>query len=119
MPKTVEEVKAEIKGDIDELMERYKEYQKGGFKFNEIATFTFEAGSKLVEAVENVQEISGAQKKEVVLSTVKDIYKTVDPDIPWVPEPFETWIEDFLLDRALDAFIDFIVQKYKDKSIFN
>ena len=118
MAKTVEEIKAEIKADIDELMERFKEYQKDGFNFNEIAKFTFEAGSKLVEAVENVQDISGAQKKEVVLSTVKDIYKTVDPNIPWVPEPFETWIEDFLLDRALDAFIDFIVQQFKDKDIF-
>jgi len=27
-------------------------------------------------------------------------------------------IEDVMLDKALDVFIDFIVSKYKDKGIF-
>jgi hypothetical protein len=28
-------------------------------------------------------------------------------------------LEDIMIDKALDAFIDFIVDKYKSKGIFN
>jgi len=118
MAKTVEEIKKEIKKDIDELMASFEKHKEEGFQLTEIAQFTFEAGTKLVEAVENVQGISGEQKKEVVISTVKEIYQKVNPDIPLIPEPFETLIEDVMLDKALDVFIDFIVSKYKDKGIF-
>jgi hypothetical protein len=75
-------------------------------------------GTRLIEAVENVQGISGEQKKEVVVSTVKGIYKQVNPNIPLIPEPFESWMEDLLLDKALNEFVDFIVGKYKEKGIF-
>ncbi len=119
MTKTVEEIKKEIEVDINELVASFMKYKEGGFEFKEIAKFTFEAGSKLVEAVENVEGISGPQKKEVVKSTIKEIYKKVNPDIPYIPEPFETWVEDVMLDKSLDAFIDFIVSKYKDKGIFD
>jgi len=118
MVKTAEEVKEEIRKDIDELVESFWKYKKGGFQIMEVAKFTFEAGTKLVEAVEKVQGISGRQKKEVVKSTVKDIYKRVNPDIPWIPEPFETMMENLILDKALDAFIDVIVSKYNEKGIF-
>ena len=118
MAKTVEEIKKEIKGDIDELVKTFERYREGGFQVTEIAKFSFEAGTKLVEAVENVQGISGEQKKEVVVSSVKEIYKKVGPDIPYIPEPFETWMENLLLEKALSGFIDFIVSKYKEKGIF-
>lgn len=118
MAKTVEEIRKEIKKDIDELVASFEKHKEGGFQLTEIAQFTFEAGAKLVEAVENVQGISGEQKKEVVISTVKEIYQKVNPDIPLIPEPFETLIEDVMLDKALDVFIDFIVSKYEDKGIF-
>jgi len=118
MAKTVEEIKKEIKGDIDELVKTFEKYREGGFQVTEIVKFSFEAGTKLVEAVEDVQGISGEQKKEVVVSSVKEIYKKVGPDIPYIPEPFETWMENLLLEKALNEFIDFIVGKYKEKGIF-
>lgn len=119
MSKTVEDIKAEIKEDIDELIESFKKHKKDGFTLLEISKFTFDTGSRLVEAVENVEGIPGTQKKEVVMSTVKEIYKEVNPDFPWIPEPFESWLEDVFLEKALDAFIDFIVAKYNEKKIFD
>ena len=118
MAKTVEEIKKEIREDIDELVKRFERYREGGFQVTEIAKFTFIAGANLIEAVENVQGISGEQKKEVVVSTAKEIYEKVNPDIPVIPEPFETWMEDLLLDKALSEFVDFIVDKYREKGIF-
>lgn len=119
MTKSIEEIKGEIRKDIDILTESLMKHREDGFQITEIASFTFEVGSKLVEAVEGVHGVSGAQKKEVVMSAVKDIYKKVNPDIPWIPEPFETMIEDIMLDKALDTFVDFLVDKYKEKGIFN
>jgi hypothetical protein len=119
MTKTIEEVKGEIQQDIDVLTANFVKHQEGGFQLTEIASFTFEVGSRLVEAVEGVQGISGPQKKAVVVSAVKDIYKKVNPDIPWIPEPFETMLEDIMMDKALGAFVDFIVAKYRDKGLFN
>jgi len=118
MAKTEEEIKEEIRKDIDELVEGYMKYKEKGWTVTEIAKFIFDTGTRLVEAVENVQGITGEQKKKVVMSAAKDIYKKVNPDIPWIPEPFETLIEDLLLDKALDAFIDFIVNWYKEKGLF-
>lgn len=119
MTKTIEQVKSEIQQDIDILTASFAKPQEGGFQLTEIAGFTFEVGSRLVEIVEGVQGISGPQKKEAVMSAVKDIYKKVNPDIPWIPEPFETLLEDIMIDKALGAFVDFLVEKYKDKGFFN
>lgn len=119
MAKTVEDVKGEIKADIEALTASFMKHKEAGFQVTDIASFTFEVGSKLVETVEGVQGISGPQKKEVVMSAVKDIYNRVNPDIPWIPEPFETMIEDIMLDKALGAFIDFVVDKYKEVKIFS
>jgi hypothetical protein len=119
VPKTIEQIKSEIQQDIDALTGSFEKHLQGGFELTEIASFTFEVGSRLVEVVEGVQGVSGPQKKEVVLSAVKNIYKKVNPDIPWIPEPFETMVEDIMIDKALSAFVDFIVAKYKDKGIFN
>ncbi len=118
MTKNIDEIKKEIEIDINQLEKDFIKYNEDGFQLTEIAKFTFEAGARLVEAVENVQGISGQQKKEVVMSSVKEIYKKINPDIPMIPEPFETMTEDMMLDKALDAFIDFIVNKYNDKRIF-
>jgi hypothetical protein len=119
MTNTVEDIKSEIKVDIDSLTASFMQHQAEGFQLTEMASFTFEVGSKLVEAVEGVQGVAGPQKKAVVMSAVKDIYRKVNPDIPWIPEPFESMLEDIMIDKALGAFIDFIVDKYKKTGIFS
>lgn len=116
MSKSVDEVKQEIKEDIDELYQLFENYKKDGFTVTEIVRFAFEAGTKLIETVDVVKDISGAQKKKVVLSTVGDIYRKVNPDIPWIPEPFETMLENLVLDKVLDAFVDYTVKQKKGLS---
>lgn len=65
-----------------------------------------------MEAVEQLRGVTGAEKKQLVMSAVRDIYKRVSPDIPLIPEPFETWLEDLLLDKVLDVFVEFQARKY-------
>lgn len=118
MNKNVDEIKQEIQVDIDILISDYIKYKDSGFQLSEVAKFMFDAGTQLIEAVENVKDISGVQKKEVVKSSVKEIYKKINPDIPYIPEPFETWLEDVMFDKSLDAFIDFTIKNYNNKQIF-
>jgi hypothetical protein len=118
MAKTIEQAKEEIKTDIDRLTVSLEESKKKGFQIEDIAKFAFDAGTSLVEAVENVKDLTGEQKKEVVISSVKEIYNKVNPDIPLIPEPFETLTEHILLDKALGKFIDVIVSKYNEKGVF-
>jgi len=119
MGKSVAEIRTEIESDINKVINTFETYKEDGFTISEVAKFVFEAGTELVEAVEDVEGLTGAQKKEFVQITVKDIYKEVNPDIPWIPEPFETMLENILLDQSLDKFIDFIVKRYKKKGVFN
>lgn len=101
MPKTVEEIKQEIREDIDELLESFTEYKEKRPSIRDVAEFTIAVGSRLVEAVGNVGGVPREQKKEVVMLTVKEIYKKVNPDIPWIPEPFESRLND-IIDRLED-----------------
>jgi predicted DNA-binding transcriptional regulator len=39
MAKTVEEIKKEIRKDIDELEKKFEKYKEGGFQVTEIAKF--------------------------------------------------------------------------------
>ena len=66
MTKTNEEVKGEIQQDIDVITANFPKHQEGGFQLTEVASVTFEVGSRLVEAVEveGVQGVSGLQRKE-------------------------------------------------------
>ena len=116
MPKTVEEVKAEIREDIDKLIDLYADLEADGWKIPEIIRFVFQAGINLIEAVDGIQDVPGEQKKEVVVSSIKEIYTDISPDLPIIPEPFETWLEDFLLDKVLPMFIDFQVKQAKEKA---
>jgi len=111
MSKTVDEITTEIQSDIDELTQKFEDYVKDGLKIHEIILFLFQAGSKLSEVVDSLQDVPGEQKKEVVMSVVRKVYEDRDPDIPWIPEPFESKLEDFCLDKVLSAFIEFIVRR--------
>jgi len=114
MAKTVEQIKTEIREDIDKLIDLYADLEADGWKVPEIVHFVFKAGINLIEVVDDMQDIPGEQKKEVVVSSVKDIYTEISPDIPIIPEPFETWLENFMLDKILPTFIDFQVKRAKE-----
>ena len=114
MPKTVDQIIDEVQSDIDELTHKFEDYVEGGLKIHEILIFLFQAGSKLSELMDSLQDVTGEQKKEVVMTVVRRVYEDKDPDIPWVPEPLETKLEEFFLDKVLGAFIEFIVRRRKE-----
>ena len=111
----VEAALDEIQGHVDELVVQYEQFREGGFRVHEIIQFALQAGSRLVDVVQDLEGLSGPQKKQTVMIAVKDIYGQVNPDVPLIPEPFETWLEDFVLDKVLGVFIDYFVRSKKEK----
>lgn len=81
--------------------------------------FIYSASNDLVELVETSQAIMKADKKETVVEAIKYAYTEINPDLPWIPEPFETQLENWILDSALPPFIDWMVNMFNEKGIFS
>jgi hypothetical protein len=113
---------AEINDHIHEAInagiEKFRVSSEDGFTVTEVAGLVLSVGADLVEAVQNVQGLSGSEKKETVKSVIRGIYDDIDPNLPWIPEFIENRLEDTLLGPVLDGFIDVIVGKYQDIGFF-
>lgn len=110
----------------EELIAKIKADAKNSFTgtkptVGQIIKFVMDNVGICVEfAQEATKSISGLgeQKKKFVCDTIRTIYKEANPNLPYIPEPFETMLENFLLNHVVPVMIDWIVAKYKEKGIF-
>ena len=106
-----------IKTQVLAIIKKYK--GSGSPKgFAAVFTFLFSVTAEFVELVETSWAVVKTAKLETVVEAVKFAYAEVNPDLPWIPEPFETKLETWLLDQAVPAFVNWIVAKYNAKGIF-
>lgn len=105
-----------IKREVLDMCEKYKAERPttvmGFFKF------AFECTGDLVEIVEVSTEVVKENKKETVVEALRYAFEEVNPDLPWIPEPFETKIEQWFLDNGIPALIDWLVGILNKKGIF-
>lgn len=87
----------------------YKHYGIGGFKLEEIARFIVKCLVEMIAVVDLYRHIPKLQKKMQTLEAVRQIYKSHNPDMPWIPEPFETMVETMLMEYVLPAMYDALV----------
>lgn len=83
-----------------------------------VFSFLFSAVEDFVELVEVSAAVVKEDKKETVCEAFKFAYEQVNPDLPWIPEPFETKLETWILDSAMPRFIDWLVGFLNKKGIF-
>lgn len=107
-----------IRKEVMDVVEKYKAAGKPK-GFMEVFKFLFGVTGDLVEIAEVSAELVKTDKKETVIAAVQYAYTQLDPDLPWIPEPFETKIETWFLEHAVPAFIDWIVDRYNAKGIFS
>lgn len=88
----------------------YAEYNKDGFKMQEVAEFVVKCMVELVAIAKMYDGLSMEARKQEILDAVEQIYKSHNPDIPWVPEPFETMLESMLLDYVVPALYNVLVK---------
>ncbi|MEW6103627.1 MAG: hypothetical protein AB1630_07445 [bacterium] len=113
-------IEERVNGLIDEFKPIVEEAKKDKKKalillFQNILHIT----SELIELVEDVKkEAKGEDKKKLVTDGVTYIYKRVNPDLPFLFEPLETYVENLILEKLVPGFIDFLVDKFNKKGIF-
>jgi len=86
-----------------------------GFEFDDIIN----AVKTAAEIAETITELDGPQKKQFVVDVIRQAYKEVNPNIPWVPEPIETWVEDYVLKNLVPSVIELIIDVTKKKVQIN
>lgn len=52
---------------------------------------------------------TGPIRKEAVMKAIREVYERIDPNLPWIPEPLESWVEKWLLDYVVPAFIEVVI----------
>lgn len=109
----VQQIQERVESTIDSLRDRLATiedaFRSEGFDVTALLGFVFRAGLDLTRAVQQVQDLTPEQRREAVIITVQDLYEEIDPDIPWVPEPFESQIESLILSHAVPAAIDELI----------
>lgn len=81
--------------------------------------FTYDVTGELIELVEYSSSIVKENKKETVIEALQYAYNEIDPDLPWIPEPIESQIENFVLDNAVPVLIDWIVDTFNSRGVFD
>jgi hypothetical protein len=87
-------------------------------KLSQVFSFLVSVTTDLVELVEASKVVVKTDKKETVVAAAKYAYMQVNPDIPWIPEPFETKLEEWIFDALVPWLVDFLVSKFNEKGIF-
>lgn len=86
-----------------------------------VFTFLFSAVDDIIKLVEESNTLLNAPsevKQDIAIEGFQTAYREVNPDLPWIPEPFETKLENWILDSALPAFIKWAVGKYNENGTF-
>lgn len=101
MPVTPEQVQDAIK----QVVECFED----GFHFSDVLT----AVKVAAEIAETFVDMTGEEKKTFAVDVISQAYRRVDPNIPWIPEPVETWIENYVLKNLVPAAIQLLVKATK------
>ena len=98
-----------LDAEVVNLTALFTQYMRGGFQLPEVFAFAFRCVSTLAQMSLLYTMVPEAEKERDILAAIKRIYTRRSPDIPWIPEPFETMIEsmifDVMLPQAYRAFV--------------
>lgn len=92
-------------------VEKVVECFKDGFQFSDIIT----AVKTACEIAEQFTGLPGDEKKAFVVDVIGKAYREVDPDIPYLPNFIEGYVEDYILDNLVPAVINLLVDATSGK----
>lgn len=101
---------------VEEIINGFKASLEDGFQLRDIAEWT----PLILKAYDAAKVIWESDvDKEKVVCMAQYIYWAVDPDLPWIPEPIESKIEQWvIIDLAIPLAVNSAwdaVQNYIDK----
>lgn len=97
------------------------EYPKDNKTVLAVVKYVYNSAIELIQFAEKITEgVSGigSTKKAFVVASIRELYMKLNPDIPWIIEPFETMLENIVIDVALPPFIDVVVANFNKYGVF-
>ena len=113
----------QLKDDIEVIVKKYcdkkaaGELKTGGDAFALILSLVDEFSS-LIETTKAAFDLPGEEKHAFVVECLKEAYWEVDPNLPYIPEPLETIIENWTFKHVVPAAIDWLVAKSNEQGVF-
>ncbi len=82
---------------IDKVVSKFKASLDDGFQIKDLGTW----GGLVSDAYDIAKEIFGdGFSKDELTDLVTYIYWCIDPNLPWIPEPVETFIERQFIEKV-------------------
>lgn len=85
----------------------------GKLTFSEGSQVVYRSARRLV-AMAAALDVTGAEKKKLVMDAVDKIYAAVIApiDLPWIPEPFESMAVDPLIGKVIHEIASGLVEEF-------
>lgn len=96
---------------VVELTEKFTVMTRDGVDLGEVFGFMFACMGDLAILGKQYLDTPESEKRRLILSSLRRIYKRTNPDIPLMPEPIETFVESLLLQTALPAAYSWVVKR--------
>ncbi len=96
---------------IVRLTDEFTDLTEDSLDLGEVFAFFFSCAGELATLGQQYLDTPDVEKRRLILAALRRIYKRHNPDIPLVPEPFETLLEHLLLQQVLPAVYDFVVKR--------
>lgn len=97
-----------VRGKMAEITSVAGEFRNivgDGLQWKDIADFG-KLVPQLVRLADDFGDLQGREKREFVVDVVWVVYKSIDPDIPWVPEIVENKLERFAVEQGVTFAVE-------------
>ena len=101
------------------VVEDVKELFADGFQWSDVGGFLGKVVPGLMDISKSLKGKTGDEKREYVVDACWTIYKVFDPNIPWLPEPFETKLERVVVRRVAEAAVEAVYEFGKKKGYWD
>lgn len=103
-----------IWGNVETLVEKWKADKPDGVMG--FTSFIFDSTAELMGLFDDVTAFIGVEDRKILVAdTVRYIYGKVDPDLPWIPEPFESKLEAYIMDNIWPAVVNVLFARFAKK----
>lgn len=94
---------------IADLTLLFEKYAQNGLKIREIFSFIAACIVVLAQLAKGYEDVPRRRKKDAIVGAIRQVYLAKNPDLPWIMEPFESFLENMLLDYIVPQLYDVLV----------
>lgn len=90
----------------ENISKEVEEILSDGFQWSDIGQIIGSVVPGLMDVANYLSEKSGKEKKEYVVDVVWVIYESIDPNIPWLPDFIEKYVERSAIRSITEAAVE-------------